>query len=69
MIWHDVGCHSNNHFDISLHGSTMVQLHSGKDERIDTHWIQGKDVNAFDKRAMQIVDGCIDLPGERRTRH
>ncbi|MCQ2509640.1 MAG: glucarate dehydratase, partial [Lachnospiraceae bacterium] len=60
MMW---GCHSNNHFDISL--AMVVQCAAaipGKMNGIDTHWIWQEGRERLTKEPMQIVDGCIDLP-------
>lgn len=60
MMW---GCHSNNHFDISL--AMMVQCAAaipGKMNGIDTHWIWQEGRERLTKEPMQIVGGCIDLP-------
>ena len=60
MMW---GCHSNNHFDISL--AMVVQCAAaipGKMNGIDTHWIWQEGLNRLTKEPMQIVDGCIELP-------
>jgi glucarate dehydratase len=60
LMW---GCHSNNHFDISL--AMVVQCAAaipGKMNGIDTHWIWQEGRNRLTKEPMQIVDGCIDLP-------
>ena len=60
MMW---GCHSNNHFDISL--SMVVQCAAaipGKMNGIDTHWIWQEGRERLTKEPMQIVDGCIELP-------
>jgi glucarate dehydratase len=57
------GCHSNNHFDISL--AMVVQCAAavpGKMNGIDTHWIWQEGRERLTKQPMQIVDGCIDLP-------
>ncbi len=56
------GCHSNNHFDISL---AMV-VHTaaaapGTITAIDTHWIW-QDGRPLSREPMQIVDGCIAVP-------
>lgn len=61
------GCHSNNHFDISL---AMV-LHTaaavpGSINAIDTHWIWQEGIERLTKEPHQIIDGCIavgDKPG------
>ena len=60
LMW---GCHSNNHFDISL--AMVVQCAAavpGKLNGIDTHWIWQEGRERLTKEPMQIVDGCIDLP-------
>ena len=60
MMW---GCHSNNHFDISL--AMVVQCAAaipGKMNGIDTHWIWQEGRERLTKEPMQIVDGCIELP-------
>ena len=60
MMW---GCHSNNHFDISL--AMVVQCAAaipGKMNGIDTHWIWQEGLERLTKEPMQIVDGCIELP-------
>ena len=60
LMW---GCHSNNHFDISL--AMVVQCAAaipGKMNGIDTHWSWQEGRERLTKEPMQIVDGCIDLP-------
>ena len=60
MMW---GCHSNNHFDISL--AMVVQCAAaipGKMNGIDTHWIWQEGLERLTKEPMQIVGGCIELP-------
>lgn len=60
LMW---GCHSNNHFDISL--AMVVQCAAavpGKMNGIDTHWIWQEGRERLTKEPMLIVDGCIDLP-------
>ncbi|WP_101910370.1 enolase C-terminal domain-like protein [Marasmitruncus massiliensis] len=60
LMW---GCHSNNHFDISL--AMVVQCAAaipGKMNGIDTHWIWQEGIERLTKKPLQIVDGCIDLP-------
>lgn len=60
MMW---GCHSNNHFDISL--AMVVQCAAaipGKMNGIDTHWIWQEGLERLTVEPMQIVDGCIELP-------
>ncbi len=57
------GCHSNNHFDISLamvaHTAAAVP---GEINAIDTHWIWQEGIERLTTEPMQIVDGCIDIP-------
>jgi glucarate dehydratase len=57
------GCHSNNHFDISLamvvHTAAAVP---GQLNAIDTHWIWQEGVERLTKEPMQIIDGCIEVP-------
>jgi len=60
LMW---GCHSNNHFDISL--AMVVQWAAaipGKMNGIDTHWIWQEGRERLTKEPQQIVGGCIDLP-------
>lgn len=60
LMW---GCHSNNHFDISL--AMVVQCAAavpGKMNGIDTHWIWQEGRERLTKIPLQIKDGCIDLP-------
>ena len=60
LMW---GCHSNNHFDISL--AMVVQCAAaipGKMNGIDTHWIWQEGRERLTKRPLEIVGGCIDLP-------
>ena len=60
LMW---GCHSNNHFDISL--AMVVQCAAaipGKMNGIDTHWIWQEGRDRLTKEPLQIVGGCIDLP-------
>ncbi|MDF2951234.1 MAG: gudD [Anaerocolumna sp.] len=56
------GCHSNNHFDISLamvvHTAAAVP---GELNAIDTHWIWQEGIERLTKEPMQIVDGCIKV--------
>ncbi|SKA84505.1 D-glucarate dehydratase [Caloramator quimbayensis] len=56
------GCHSNNHFDISLamvvHTAAAVP---GELNAIDTHWIWQEGIERLTKEPMQIVDGCIEV--------
>ncbi|MDF2821712.1 MAG: gudD [Clostridiales bacterium] len=57
------GCHSNNHFDISLamvaHTAAAVP---GNINAIDTHWIWQEGIERLTKEPLQIVDGCIEVP-------
>lgn len=56
------GCHSNNHFDISLAMFTHVGAAApGKPTAIDTHWIW-QEGQHLTKNPLQIVDGKIALP-------
>ena len=60
LMW---GCHSNNHFDISL--AMVVQCAAaipGKMNGIDTHWIWQEGRERLTKEPLQIAGGCIDLP-------
>lgn len=60
LMW---GCHSNNHFDISL--AMVVQCAAavpGRLNGIDTHWIWQEGLERLTKQPLQITDGCIDLP-------
>ena len=56
------GCHSNNHFDISLamvaHTAAAVP---GEINAIDTHWIWQEGIERLTKEPMQIIDGCIEI--------
>lgn len=57
------GCHSNNHFDISLamvvHSAAAVP---GQLNAIDTHWIWQEGIERLTLEPLQIRDGCIDVP-------
>lgn len=57
------GCHSNNHFDISLamvaHTAAAVP---GKLNGIDTHWIWQEGRERLCKKSPEIVDGCVAVP-------
>lgn len=60
LMW---GCHSNNHFDISL--AIMVQCAAavpGRLNGIDTHWIWQEGRERLTKEPMKIRNGCIELP-------
>ncbi|VEA62720.1 Glucarate dehydratase-related protein [Serratia plymuthica] len=56
------GCHSNNHFDISLAMFTHVAAAApGNPTAIDTHWIW-QEGQHLTKNPLQIVDGRIAVP-------
>ncbi|MBE6004513.1 MAG: glucarate dehydratase [Lachnospiraceae bacterium] len=58
LMW---GCHSNNHFDISL--AMVAQCAAavpGKLNGIDTHWIWQEGRERLTKKPMEIVGGCIN---------
>ena len=60
LMW---GCHSNNHFDISL--AMVVQCAAaipGRMNGLDTHWIWQEGRERLTKEPLQITGGCIDLP-------
>lgn len=60
LMW---GCHSNNHFDISL--AMMVHCAAavpGRLNGIDTHWIWQEGIDRLTKAPLQIVGGCVSLP-------
>lgn len=56
------GCHSNNHFDISLamvaHTAAAVP---GNINAIDTHWIWQEGIEQLTIEPMKIVEGCIEI--------
>lgn len=56
------GCHSNNHFDISLamvaHTAAAVP---GNINAIDTHWIWQEGIERLTLEPHQIVNGCIEI--------
>ncbi|TKI08816.1 enolase C-terminal domain-like protein [Martelella alba] len=60
------GCHSNNHFDISLAMFTQVGAAApGKPTALDTHWIW-QEGQRLTREPLQIIDGAItisDKPG------
>nr|WP_024965569.1 enolase C-terminal domain-like protein [Pantoea sp. IMH] len=57
------GCHSNNHFDISLAMFTHVGAAApGKPTAIDTHWIWQEGDQRLTKAPLQIHDGKIAVP-------
>lgn len=61
------GCHSNNHFDISLAMFTHVGASApGNPTALDTHWIWQEGDMTLTKNPLKIVDGKIkinDKPG------
>lgn len=57
------GCHSNNHFDISLAMFTHVGAAApGKPTAIDTHWIWQEGNQRLTKAPLQIHQGQIAVP-------
>jgi len=57
------GCHSNNHFDISLAMFTHVGAAApGKPTAIDTHWIWQEGDQRLTKNPLQIRNGKIAVP-------
>jgi glucarate dehydratase-related protein len=57
------GCHSNNHFDISLAMFTHVGAAApGKPTAIDTHWIWQEGNQRLTKEPLQIKNGKIKVP-------
>ncbi len=57
------GCHSNNHFDISLAMFTHVGAAApGKPTAIDTHWIWQEGNQRLTKEPLHIVNGKIKVP-------
>lgn len=60
MIW---GCHSNNHFDVSL--AMIVQTAAavpGSMSAIDTHWIWQEGTERLTKNPLQVQNGEIQVP-------
>jgi glucarate dehydratase len=56
------GCHSNNHFDISLAMVAQVAAAApGKITPIDTHWIW-QDGQPLTRDPLKIVNGCVGVP-------
>lgn len=56
------GCHSNNHFDISLAMFSHVGASApGNPTALDTHWIWQEGHDRLTKNPLQIVDGKIKL--------
>lgn len=57
------GCHSNNHFDISL---AMIAhcgaAAPGEYNALDTHWIWQEGIERLTKEPMQIVGGELTIP-------
>lgn len=57
------GCHSNNHFDISLAMFTHVGAAApGKPTAIDTHWIWQEGSARLTREPLNIVRGQIQVP-------
>ncbi|MFR0656400.1 enolase C-terminal domain-like protein [Pantoea sp. SIMBA_079] len=57
------GCHSNNHFDISLAMFTHVGAAApGKPTAIDTHWIWQEGDQRLTREPLQIRNGKIAVP-------
>ncbi len=57
------GCHSNNHFDISLAMFTHVGAAApGKPTAIDTHWIWQEGDCRLTKNPLEIKNGKIAVP-------
>ncbi|WP_261640883.1 glucarate dehydratase family protein [Erwinia mallotivora] len=57
------GCHSNNHFDISLAMFTHVGAAApGKPTAIDTHWIWQEGNQRLTREPLKIVNGRIAVP-------
>ncbi|WP_034946739.1 enolase C-terminal domain-like protein [Erwinia oleae] len=57
------GCHSNNHFDISLAMFTYVGAAApGKPTAIDTHWIWQEGDQRLTREPLQIRNGKIAVP-------
>ncbi|TKI03053.1 enolase C-terminal domain-like protein [Martelella alba] len=57
------GCHSNNHFDVSLAMFTHVGAAApGNPTAIDTHWIWQEGNQRLTKEPLQIVNGKITVP-------
>ncbi|WP_413738434.1 enolase C-terminal domain-like protein [Sodalis sp. RH21] len=57
------GCHSNNHFDVSLAMFTHVGAAApGNPTAIDTHWIWQEGNQRLTKEPLQIVNGKIAVP-------
>lgn len=56
------GCHSNNHFDISLAMFTHVGASApGNPTALDTHWIWQEGDMTLTKNPLQIINGKIKL--------
>ena len=57
------GCHSNNHFDISLAMMTQVGAAApGRINALDTHWIW-QEGQHLTQEPPRIKDGCVELTG------
>jgi glucarate dehydratase len=62
LMW---GCHSNNHFDISLAMAAHVGAAApGKLNGLDTHWIWQEGTERLTKDPFKIVDGAITIPNK-----
>ena len=60
LMW---GCHSNNHFDISLAMAAHVGAAApGRISGLDTHWIWQEGRERLTKEPFKIVDGMITIP-------
>ena len=56
------GCHSNNHFDISLAMVAHVAAAApGRITPIDTHWIW-QDGQQLTRDPLKIIEGCVSVP-------
>lgn len=57
------GCHSNNHFDISLAMFSHVGAAApGRPTALDTHWIWQEGNQRLTKKPLEIVNGQITVP-------
>ena len=72
QLCHDMGltwgCHSNNHFDISLAMIAHCGASApGEYNALDTHWIWQEGLERLTTRSPQIIDGEVavdpDVPG------
>ncbi len=56
------GCHSNNHFDISMAMMTQVGAAApGRITALDTHWIW-QEGQRLTKEPLKIKNGCVAIP-------